>query len=110
MYSPSLNKFPNKTDKSIYLKLTNSWEKTEANPYAVQELKDLLGGKHPANTGLRIYIGEKGDKSIRKFTRQIPNQKEGYYLSINNKEIILAGNDERGTLLCLANLKTIAQR
>ena len=30
---------------------------TEANPYAVQELKDLLGGKHPANTGLRIYIG-----------------------------------------------------
>lgn len=32
---------------------------TEANPYAVQELKDLLGGKHPANTGLRIYIGEK---------------------------------------------------
>jgi hyaluronoglucosaminidase len=51
---------------------------TEANPYAVQELKDLLGGKHPANTGLRIYIGEKGDKSIRKFTRQIPNQKEGY--------------------------------
>ena len=55
---------------------------TEANPYAVQELKDLLGGKHPANTGLRIYIGEKGDKSIRKFTRQIPNQKEGYYLSV----------------------------
>ena len=22
-----INKFPNKTDKSIYLKLTNSWEK-----------------------------------------------------------------------------------
>ena len=49
---------------------------TEANPYAVQELKDLLGGKHPANTGLRIYIGEKGDKSIRKFTRQIPNKRK----------------------------------
>lgn len=80
---------------------------TEANPYAVQELKDLLGGKHPANTGLRIYIGEKGDKSIRKFTRQIPNQKEGYYLSINNKEIILAGNDERGTYYALQTLKQL---
>ncbi len=47
------------------------------------------------------------DKSIRKFTRQIPNQKEGYYLSINNKEIILAGNDERGTYYALQTLKQL---
>ncbi|WP_302613653.1 beta-N-acetylglucosaminidase domain-containing protein, partial [uncultured Phocaeicola sp.] len=80
---------------------------TEASPYAVQELKDLLGEKQPANIGLRIYIGEKGDKSIRKFTRQIPNQKEGYYLSINEKEIVLAGNDERGTYYALQTLKQL---
>lgn len=32
---------------------------TEANPYAVQQLKQLLAGKHSAKEGLRIYIGEK---------------------------------------------------
>ena len=36
---------------------------TEANPYAVQELKDLLGGKHPANTGLRILYRRKKETS-----------------------------------------------
>ena len=50
---------------------------TEANPYAVQQLKQLLAGNHSAKEGLRIYIGEKGDKAIRKFARRIPNQKEG---------------------------------
>ena len=29
---------------------------TEANPYAVQELKDLLGGKHPAKTSLSASL------------------------------------------------------
>ena len=79
----------------------------EANPYAVQELKELLIGKQPGSTGVRIYIGEKGDKAIRKFARQIPRQKEGYYLSINDKEIILAGNDERGTYYALQTLRQL---
>ena len=79
---------------------------TEANPYAVQELKDLLGGKHPANTGLRIYIGEKRETSpSASLLVRSPTKREGYYLSINNKEIILAGNDERGTYYALQTLK-----
>lgn len=31
---------------------------TEANPYAVQQLKQLLAGNHSAKEGLRIYIGK----------------------------------------------------
>ena len=38
----------------------------EANPHAVEILKELLHGKQSTKNGLRIYIGEKGDKSIRK--------------------------------------------
>ena len=68
---------------------------TEANPYAVQQLKQLLAGKHSAKEGLSIYIGEKGDKSVRKFARQIHNRTEGYYLWSKDKEIVLEGNDER---------------
>lgn len=69
---------------------------TEANPYAVQQLKQLLAGNHSAKEGLRIYIGEKGDKAIRKFARRIPNQrkatifvstiKKSYWQEMTNEE------------------------
>lgn len=78
----------------------------EANPHAVKVLKDLLAGKQSTREGLRIYIGEKGDKSVRKYSRLIPDHDEGYYLSVNEKEIVLAGADERGTYYAL---QTFAQ-
>ena len=80
---------------------------TEANPNAVSALKALLAGKKTDKDGIRIYIGEKGDKAIRKFARQIPNQKEGYYLAVNDKEIVLAGQDERGTFYALQTLSQL---
>lgn len=95
-------------DKQITLTETYQLSgETEANPYAVQELKQVFAGKQPGKTGLHIYIGEKGDKAIRKFNRQIPDRQEGYYLSVNDKEIILAGNDERGTFYALQTLKQL---
>lgn len=95
-------------DKQITLTETYQLSgETEANLYAVQELKQVFAGKQPGKTGLRIYIGEKGDKAIRKFNRQIPDRQEGYYLSVNDKEIILAGNDERGTFYALQTLKQL---
>lgn len=78
----------------------------EANPHAVKVLKELLSGKESSKQGILISIGEKGDKSVRKYSRRIPNREEGYYLSVNEKEIVLAGNDERGTYYAL---QTFAQ-
>lgn len=78
----------------------------EANPHAVKVLKELLSGKQNSKKGMLISIGEKGDKSVRKYSRQIPDHEEGYYLSVNEKEIVLAGNDERGTYYAL---QTFAQ-
>ena len=75
----------------------------EANPYAVQALKDLLGNGQAKN-GMKIYIGERGDKAIRKYGKFIPNQAEGYFIRINSKEIVLAGNDERGTFYAIQTL------
>lgn len=68
----------------------------EANPQAVKQLQSLLGNRIGPN-GFPLYIGEKTDKAIRKFKKSIPNTAEGYYLSVNNKQIVLAGTDERGT-------------
>ena len=79
----------------------------EANPHAVSQLKDLLKGKQTGTEGIRIYIGEKGDKALRKFKRMIPQQTEGYYLRIGEKEIVLAGNDERGTFYATQTLRKL---
>lgn len=76
----------------------------EANPHAVNALHNLLRGKQSTREGLRIYIGEKGDKSVRKYVRSIPKQPEAYYLSVSEKEIVLAGADERGTFYAMQTL------
>lgn len=79
---------------------------SEANIHAVKVLKNILSKRQNSANGLPIYIGEKGDKTIQPFANKIPYQKEGYYLSISDKGIILAGNDERGTFYAL---QTFAQ-
>ncbi len=78
----------------------------EANPHAVKALRGILTGKQSTKEGIRIYMGEKGDKSVRKYNKLIPNHEEGYYLAVNDKEIVLAGNDERGTYYAI---QTFAQ-
>lgn len=94
-------------DKTIDLPAIYQLEgEKEANPHAVEVLKELLPGKQSTKQGLRIYIGEKGDKSVRKYSCLIPNRDEAYYLSVTDKEIVLAGSDERGTYYAL---QTFAQ-
>ena len=78
----------------------------EANPYAVKNLVTLLGTEESNKKGQKIIIGERGDKAIRKYGKFIPKQEEGYFIRISPKEIVLAGNDERGTFYAV---QTFAQ-
>ncbi|MBX9187232.1 O-GlcNAcase [Bacteroides sp. K03] len=92
-------------DKSVDLPSTYQVNgESEANPYAIKVLKKLFADRQPGKNGIRINIGEKGDKSVHKYTHLIPKYDEGYYLSINEEEIVLAGNDERGTYYALQTL------
>ena len=68
----------------------------EANPHAITLLKQFLGDRL-GTEGFPLYVGEKGDWTVRGVKRLIPDHPEGYYLSITDKAIMLAGNDERGT-------------
>ena len=43
-----------------------------------------------------ITIGVRGDEAIKKHKRNIPKKAEGYYLKIADKEIVIAGYDEKG--------------
>ena len=76
----------------------------ESNPYALKKLKQLLNVESSDPKGLKVIIGERGDKAIRKYTKFIPNQEEGYFIRISPKEIVLAGNDERGTFYAIQTL------
>ena len=98
------------TEATETLTLTGSYQfngEKEANPYAINGLKTLLNSKQSAKEGIRIYIGERGDKAIRKYNKFIPKQDEGYFLRISPKEIVLAGNDEQGTFYAVQTLKQL---
>jgi len=87
--------------------LSADWQligETTANPYAVDQLKTFMG-KEPGRTGkLVVCIGEKGDKAVRKYVRQIPARPEAYYLSVTQDRIVVAGNDDRGTFYGIQTL------
>ena len=98
------------TEATETLTLTGSYQfngENEANPYAINGLQTLLNSKQSAKEGIRIYIGERGDKAIRKYNKFIPKQDEGYFLRISPKEIVLAGNDEQGTFYAVQTLKQL---
>ena len=47
--------------------------------------------------GVKVIIGERGDKAVNKYAAQIPNKVEGYYISVAKNQVVIAGNDEAGT-------------
>lgn len=55
-------------------------------------LKNYTKGK-----GIKVIIGERGDKAVKSYASKIPQKAEGYYLKVSPREVVIAGNDERGT-------------
>ena len=81
----------------------------EASPIALASIEALFKDKPEATAGtsrFSIIIGERGDKSVKKYTRNIPQKADGYYLKISDNTVIIAGNDERGTYY---GVKTLGQ-
>ncbi len=70
----------------------------KADQDAVALLKDaaLVAGEGDTGT-LPLTIGEAGDKAVKAYRSRIPDEAEGYYLSITPKGVVVAGRDEAGT-------------
>lgn len=47
--------------------------------------------------GVKVVIGERGDKAVRAVADSIPDHPQGYYLRVRPGEVIIAGNDPTGT-------------
>lgn len=58
----------------------------------------LLKENFTTNGGsVQLIIGERGDASVAAYESLIPQKSEGYYLSVENDKVIIAGNDGSGT-------------
>lgn len=80
---------------------------TTAYSLAVKRLKCLFPDTLPVDRKLTAVIGERGDKAIRKYESRIPSRPEGYYLLVQGRTIVIAGNDERGTLYGVRTLEQL---
>lgn len=57
-----------------------------------------------AKGGVKLIIGERGDKAVKAYKKQIPEKAEGYYLKITPDEVVIAGADESGTFYGVQSL------
>lgn len=81
-----------KTPKNVKVIFDNA--KNENFQNKIEKLLPEISSTHKSTYS--IYIGKKGDKSIKQFSKNIPDKKEGYYLAIDSKKIVIAGADTRG--------------
>lgn len=76
----------------------------EADPVALEALKALITERQE---GLKIYIGEVGDKSLKKYKVNLSAISGAYYLKTGANEIILIGYDDRGTFYGVQTLRQL---
>ena len=44
----------------------------------------------------KVTLGVRGDSKVNKYKKSIPAKAEGYFMKVTEKEIVIAGNDEKG--------------
>ena len=49
-----------------------------------------------AKAKFKVTFGVRGDSKVSKYKKLIPAKAEGYFLKVTDKEVVIAGNDEKG--------------
>ena len=62
------------------------------------------------NGTVEVIIGERGDEAVTEYGNLIPQKPEGYYLSISENKVVIAGNDESGTYYGVQTFLQIASQ
>lgn len=81
----------------------------QADPEAVKKLRELFEITTDKKA-YPVYIGEKGDKAVKKYNSRIPAKDGAYYLNIGDKQMVIAGNEGRGTFYALQTLAQLLQQ
>ncbi len=93
-------------ERNVALQLVGA---EQADADAVALLK--AGGLNiQAEAAVKLYIGEVGDKAVKKFRKLVPERAEGYYMSVKPEEMVVAGRDEVGTYYGVQTLLQVMAR
>ena len=76
--------------QSVRIKTTSQCQQS----IAVAALKSALKVEQGAK--FTVTLGVKGDKSVKAYTKHLPNKAEAYWLSVGDKGAVVVGNDEEG--------------
>lgn len=116
LFSNSLMAFEkslNPTPQSIhftgkYIESADFQLKTDVKNTAYFSLvSQLFSSKNNNKQKISVFIGTKNDKFAKKFIKKIPKKSEGYFLSIDKKNIYIIGNDVRGTYYGIRTLEQL---
>lgn len=80
----------------------------KADSDAVSLLKNTLK-QEKVGREVKIIIGKRGDRLVKKYTKHIPYKSGAYYLSVIDREVIIAGHDDRGTFYGVQTFSQLLQ-
>ncbi|MDO5608816.1 MAG: beta-N-acetylglucosaminidase [Capnocytophaga sp.] len=101
--TPQNVQFSGKTIVPTQFKVKNNG----LSPATASLLNKILIGKEGKKHTVNVIVGTKNQSSVKKYSQKIPNKPEGYYLLIDEKNIVIAGNDERGTYYGVRTLEQL---
>lgn len=106
-----LNPYPQSVkENGDSIQLTGSFRVYGFDDIKSNIIKNVIDNYRINEDGILLRIGTKDSESIKKFKKKIPNCKEGYYLSVKDNEIVIAGYDNRGLFYGLQTMKLLIDR
>ena len=88
-----------KTKETTIFKAPETWKINTNSKYLEGFIYDELKTASPKiakKSGFTVTLGVRGDSKVNRYKKEIPTKAEGYFMKVTKKEVIIAGNDEKG--------------
>ena len=88
-----------KTKETTIFKAPETWKINTDSKYLEGFIYDELKTASPKiakKSGFTVTLGVRGDSKVNRYKKEIPTKAEGYFMKVTKKEVIIAGNDEKG--------------
>ncbi len=73
------------------------------------KLLDRAGVPADAKSSFKVVLGVRGDRSVRRYAKNIPARSEGYWLNITPETVVVAGHDSAGLFWGVQSLLDIME-
>ena len=77
----------------------SAWSINAAKAHQSGYIYDALMTASPKvakKANFKVTLGVRGESQVNKYKKNIPAKSEGYYMKVTKKEVVIAGNDEKG--------------